>query len=105
MDCDYISRQAAIDALNDLSENYTDKGREWHPHIDFVIETIDELPPADVKPVKRGKWINKKIRWVSCVSLWWEDAYECSKCGEAGLKEWNFCPNCGADMRGESDEM
>ena len=93
MDGDYISRQAAIDALNDLSENYTEKGREWHPHINFVIETIDALPPADVKPVVRGKWIAEP----NCM-------YRCSECKShfpslKGYMEDKYCRECGADMR------
>lgn len=43
---DYISRQAAIDALNEVSEHYTEKGREWHPHVNFMIDAINELPSA-----------------------------------------------------------
>lgn len=43
---DLISRQAAIDALKDVSEHYTDKGREWHPHVDFMVEAIQDLPSA-----------------------------------------------------------
>lgn len=45
-DKDTISRQAAIDALKDVSEHYTDKGREWHPHVDFMVEAIQNLPSA-----------------------------------------------------------
>lgn len=31
-------------------------------------------------------------------------AWLCSECGEAVEHEYKFCPECGADMRGESDE-
>lgn len=44
---DLISRQAAIDALKEVSEHYTDKGREWHPHVDFMVQAIEELPTAE----------------------------------------------------------
>ena len=27
--------------------------------------------------------------------------YECTCCGENKLSKTNYCPNCGADMRGE----
>lgn len=43
---DTIYRQDAIDALKDVSEHYTDKGREWHPHVDFMVEAIQDLPSA-----------------------------------------------------------
>lgn len=28
-------------------------------------------------------------------------AWECSNCGEVVDTKYNYCPNCGADMRGE----
>lgn len=43
---DLISRQAAIEALNEVSEHYTEKGREWHPHVNFMTLAIYELPSA-----------------------------------------------------------
>ena len=46
--------------------------------------------PADVREVKRGKWIVKF------------PIATCSECGETVdvHGNLNFCPNCGADMRG-----
>ena len=44
---------------------------------------------ATIEPRKKGVWIN------DC----------CSICGY-GIEPWNntpYCPNCGADMRGDSD--
>lgn len=32
-----------------------------------------------------------------------ECAFECSKCGMGTDVDYNFCPNCGADMREEGD--
>ena len=40
---------------------------------------------------KTGKWID------FCGS------YQCSCCNMTNAYEDNFCPNCGADMRGDSD--
>lgn len=52
-----------------------------------------EKKPADVRPVVRGRW-----RWVGQDQ--WNDCYECSQCGKMNTDNSNFCPNCGADMRG-----
>jgi hypothetical protein len=47
---------------------------------------------------KKGKWIDK--------SGGIEGAWNyCSVCGEQAIDLYDFCPNCGADMRGENDEV
>lgn len=55
-----------------------------------AADVIEELTAADVRPVKRGKWRTSKY-----------DAFNvrCSECGHVSGNFWNFCPNCGADMR------
>ena len=68
-----------------------------------ICDIVDTISTADVKPVVRGKWrkIDKLGRTVKC-----------SKCGNtlalygvnAGRGNANFCPNCGADMRGGSND-
>lgn len=52
---------------------------------------LDCVPTADVRENVRGEWI--KIHWK---------AFRCSEC--KGISEYytDFCPNCGAQMRGES---
>jgi hypothetical protein len=52
-----------------------------------------EKKAADVRLVVRGRW-----RWVGQDQ--WNDCYECSQCGKMNTDNSNFCPNCGADMRG-----
>lgn len=39
----------------------------------------------------QGKWIDTDSEWLD---------YKCDKCGWRSTREHNFCPNCGADMRG-----
>lgn len=43
---------------------------------------------------KKGKWLRKlsQTPWPIC-----------SECGIYGANESNYCPNCGADMRGGDD--
>ena len=33
----------------------------------------------------------------------WIDGMKCSVCGQVDWTKPNYCPNCGADMRGEED--
>ena len=61
---------------------------------------------TDAKPVKRGK-LEERIGYGG----WGDTYYHCSVCGsdwvfEEGTpkaNEWNFCPHCGADVRGDEN--
>ena len=59
-----------------------------------VEDIIDDLPIADVKPIRRGHWIEK----VS-YSGWGVSIYTCSECENAETIPSKFCPNCGAELR------
>lgn len=53
-------------------------------------DAIDNAPTIEER--KKGKWI--------C-----EIGYsKCSICGNLSTADYNFCPSCGADMRGGDDE-
>ena len=72
---------------------------------------IDKAIEALKEPERKcGRWIEKS-KWQSGRWIKW---FECSICGEkdydaemyedmpfTGLS--NFCPNCGADMKGEQE--
>ena len=89
---DLIERQAAIDAVGDV-----------HP-LDYngqaILERIKALPTAE----KVGKWIKYKDRtcWY-CSECTTDDYYaytwDCDT-DEYKLQD-NYCPHCGARMRGE----
>ena len=64
-----------------------------------LLEDIDEAPTIDAVSVVRGEWIDRSDGG-RILHPWWE-SYECMNCGYSGSKAWNFCPNCGADMRGD----
>lgn len=90
---DLISRQAVLDALYDWSEHSMTDAEAWH--IRQVIGDIKSMPSAQQER-KKGKWI-----YNSPVTM------KCNQCGFV-IKDWDwhrfkYCPNCIADMRGESD--
>lgn len=64
-----------------------------------AIQILDEQPTTDAKEAVRGKWIKHENnpRFVDCL--------ECPFCNcwfvHEHLVRNSFCPNCGADMRGE----
>ena len=92
---EYIEKDKALNAIEciDIS-NCTD--------IDDVIteaeRAVDDLPTADVSEVKHGEWIKLQNSW-EC---------RCSLCGAPAMYHIdstpsNYCPSCGADMRGKND--
>lgn len=62
---------------------------------DIVFEEVpfEKLPSAQQK----GKWLDRTDDG-RIVYPWWASC-ECSQCENEGYKAWEFCPNCGADMR------
>ena len=114
---------AVLDSLT-LDYNTRRNQEQRRGQINEDIETIKALPSAqpknmsvtfDVQKItkhksdfsdlpsaqpgrKKGKWLDN-----------YQYGYKCSECGayleiDCGDAEMNFCPNCGADMRGEQDE-
>ena len=62
-----------------------------------ITEQVKKLPKyEEIRP--HGEWIYHK-EW----ELDGECAFECSKCGMGTDVDYNFCPNCGADMRKEGE--
>ena len=64
----------------------------------------------DWRPVKHGRWLNWKGEPFQADDFGWD--WTCSECKNTLTFEEpvtaeefasNFCPNCGADMRGEED--
>ena len=88
---DLISRQAAINApVRMVSE-----GIEWIP-----VYHVEQLP--SVQP-KRGYWTksHEHIYMGNGVKEWTN--WYCSECDAPNSSPTDFCPSCGADMRGEAD--
>ena len=62
------------------------------------LQSISDMPAADVAPVRHGRWLGKPI----CGN----DNCRCSECGSwhhihanlRGEVMQKYCPNCGAKM-------
>lgn len=101
---DLISRQAAIDMLKKISFSHWFEFGEYLSEdtreIEIIngnkaLEAIEALPSAQPQRM-RGEWID--VTKTVGAELW-----KCSECGELELEDSYFCPNCGADMRGEQE--
>lgn len=106
---DAVNRQAAIDLVTDMEfMNNTAKGilrdrlrklPSAQPEIMYYPQVDGITPSVIIQPErKKGKWDttlrdDPLIKTSDCI---------CSICGGRTFGTPNFCPNCGADMRGNN---
>lgn len=61
-----------------------------------ALEYLDEVPAANFQPVVRGRWVKFETDTPPRRNV-------CSECRYITnpwlARVYNFCPNCGADMR------
>jgi hypothetical protein len=97
---DLISRQVAIDAAE--KESQVD-GAYGYMDTKSIVDLLNNLPAAQ-RERKMGKWKgynadNPKWQRTDGTPIF----LVCSECNWSvlnnGSAHWNFCPNCGADMR------
>ena len=94
---DLISRQEMLDGIDKLMKIHFDRTVVLYK----ARQVAENLPSAQPER-KTGRWI-KTARWGR--------VYYCNQCRNyldfdgvnAGRGNTNFCPNCGADMRGEQE--
>lgn len=64
---------------------------------DDVIARLDAQPTIDAAPVKHGKWKAAKAGGPNYP--FWDS--RCSECGYTTsmvIRNWSYCPQCGAKM-------
>ncbi len=89
--------QMLVDVIEQIEENegieIVDRPMGWESVRDYAEEVVSDIPSAE----KHGEWLFKEIT----------DDYRvtglCSVCKERRRID-NFCPNCGARMKGADDE-
>ena len=96
---EYIKRETLVEWLRNESDKYNMKDVApvgWT--LIGLINELHKIPTADVVERKHGKWI-----WQLADNGWADNI--CSVCGYTINDDvhvhvdYNFCPNCGADMR------
>ena len=109
MNNDLISREALKDEIKKVSR-FNDGTYKWL-YLNGVYNAIDNAPTvtptfglfrdmlcSDCEKRPQGEWIeNNETVFVN--------RFNCSECGRLIFEpkeKNNFCPNCGADMRGDN---
>ena len=73
-----------------MRERFWKRGREGD-----AVCLIEDAPEIDAEPVLHGHWqIEQHDRWLYP---------RCNLCGKLQDVKSNYCPNCGAKMKGEDD--
>ena len=109
---DAVSRKAVYDAMVEKGQRSRRYKLDeiWELNGTEIREALDTVPSVTPEQ-KRGKW-NAYYHGINETPSF---TYSCNQCGYSapyGLyggkysqKEWNFCPNCGAKMEGETNEQ
>lgn len=91
--------------------SYMDRGPDrwvWHNHTKRVVHwwmpKKDALPKPGVAPEQERLGV-PRAEWKPHEDDWYGDYWECTNCHDEfsiieGDMYYNYCPNCGADMRG-----
>lgn len=82
-----MTREEAIECLNYQNEKFFGGQSEA---LKMAISALSENKGED-RP--KGHWI-----YLNGV---WPYRWECDQCNSLSKLNFNFCPDCGADMRGE----
>lgn len=104
---DLIDRQAAIKILHESEEYDADIPNRADGVRDAIID-IMSLPTIERK---KGKWDEQNVFDTEDSDIAQMQSAKCSMCGKYHttpylyfFDNFNYCPNCGADMRGEYEE-
>ena len=88
---------SAQPGLNEWCTDCKEYNKEKHhcPRFNRVIrEALKDAKPEH----KPGHWETYIISMLD------GEGCKCSECGFEGVPYWDFCPNCGADMRGKQND-
>ena len=79
--------------LSEGAQFLSDAGRELQFYKD-VVEILDK----GYRKQSEGEWL---VKWRSTFPQYEPSEYECSICGCKRTVLHNYCPNCGAKMKGD----
>lgn len=93
---DYIKREDAINILCGECLNYkVCCSADGEIPVCPLFWKMQNIPADNVVEVRHGEFVGQELDTIWRVQ-------RCSECHEY-VPKWNFCSNCGADMRGTDD--
>jgi DNA-directed RNA polymerase subunit RPC12/RpoP len=98
-----MSKEKQIEEMAKVLEITERKKMDSHCDLPSVEEYATDLYNAGYRKQCEGEWIDKYQ------GMYANQLYKCSVCGETAFhddKRWfltNFCPNCGAKMKGGAE--
>ena len=87
---EYIDREALYEKAY-WHGGHPDVGNPFPDGVDAIdIKDVDAIPPADVAPVRKGRWESDGL-----------SSLKCSDCGYLDDMKMchRYCPDCGCFMR------
>lgn len=108
---DYINREVTLKILTRIADCVSDSRRRA---VTRCIREIASLAPANVEPVRNGRW--EECDWVDVdehgfgTRRTFKAGLRCNQCACVFKKEllWkrNYCPSCGRkmDLDGENND-
>ena len=105
----YIDADKLIDDIRPFAEYDSNRSnKDWVRRFEIAI---DNVPTADVRENVKGRWVEVVDRTEMYDKegvKTWGMLFQCNQCGfvlnaiEGHTGQYNYCPNCGAEMGGES---
>lgn len=83
------------------NERFLETGDQEHLRIaEMVCQYVNKQPTIEAAPVMHGKWIEPEGVEIAITCI-------CSECKKEfpmwAKKDYDYCPNCGARMDGDSE--
>ena len=91
-----MTRAEAIEELQYIKDSLVSCELSYDA-LDMAIESLS----ADVRENVKGEWKREVLGSTSGYGT--TVMYQCSACERMSISEYNYCPNCGAYMRGEKN--
>lgn len=101
----YINADVLIEKIIKKATEMFTVDSVYQHYLNALIDVEDIIKAestADVVDRKKGKWKREVLGSTSGYGT--TVMYQCSNCEHMAISQYNFCSNCGADMRKEVEQ-